>query len=411
MRDTLFPPPRFFKSRDAATAPAARQVHEICDRAVWHSLGFGQRLYAASLVLAWPLTATAAALPWLRRNAAAIEAMTGKGTLRQFAEILGLALKHRASPRYYYMFELYLAERMQQAGNYMLRYETKQVAYRLLRPKVEITGSSIKNKIAFALFCQEHGLPAVPLVAAFNDGARVAEIGGVELPETDLFAKRVLGKGGARAYRWNWIGNGRYRSTTGEEVSGPDVLRQVAAMSKREAYLVQPALSNHAALRDLSLGALATVRLLTCRNEQGGFEVTNAAFRMAANPKSAVDNFHAGGIAAPVDLATGKLGPASDIGSGPKFQWHDKHPVTGAAIAERVLPFWPETMALAIRAHAAFAEWTVIGWDIGILDEGPRLIEGNKGADVDIIQRSLRGPIGNGRFGELLAHNLKQRVS
>jgi hypothetical protein len=410
MRDTLFPPPRFFKPRDAATAPAARRVHEICDRATWHSLGLGQRLYAAMLVLVWPLIATFAALPWLRRNAGAIRAMTGKGVLRQFAEIVWLALKHRVSPRYYYMFELYLAERMRQAGNYMMRYETKQIAYRMLRPTVETTGMAIKNKISFALFCQEHDLPAVPLVAAFSDGARVAEIGKAEPPQSDLFAKRVIGKGGARAYRWNWIGNGRYRSTTGEEVSGAEVLELVAALSRREPYLVQPALSNHAALRELSLGALSTVRLLTCRDESGGFEVTNASFRMAANPKSAVDNIHAGGIAAPVDLATGKLGAASDLGLGPIFQWHDKHPLTGAQITGRVLPFWPEALALAIRAHTAFAEWTVIGWDIAILDEGPRLIEGNKGPDVDLIQRPLRGPIGDGRFGELLAHNLEQRV-
>jgi hypothetical protein len=156
------------------------------------------------------------------------------------------------------------------------------------------------------------------------------------------------------------------------------------------------------------LGALATVRLLSCRNAQGEFEVTNASFRMAANPKSAVDNIHAGGIATPVDLAIGRLGPASDLGLGPKFAWHDTHPVTGAQITGRILPFWPETMALARRAHAKFSEWAVIGWDIAILDEGPRLIEGNKGPDVDLIQRPLRGPIGNGRFGALLAFNLEQ---
>jgi hypothetical protein len=52
----------------------------------------------------------------------------------------------------------------------------------------------------------------------------------------------------------------------------------------------------------------------------------------------------------------------------------------------------------------------VIGWDIAILDEGPRLIEGNKGPDVDLIQRPLRGPIGSGRFGALLAYNLERAI-
>jgi hypothetical protein len=410
MRDNLFPPPRFYISSSAATARAALRVHRICNKAVWRSLGFGGRIYAVLLVLAWPLTAAAAAYPWLKRNGAAIHALSGKSMLRQFVEILLLAIRHRISPRYYYMFEFYLPERMARAGDYLMRYETKQIAYRLLYPKVQTTGTPIKNKIAFAGYCRDHDLPALPLIAAFENGARIADIGVRVPPERDLFVKRVLGKGGVGAERWNWIGDGLYRSTQGPELTGAALLDRVAMLSKKEPYLVQPAVVNHAALRALSVGALCTVRLLTCRDEQGGFEATNASFRMSINPKSAVDNIHAGGIAAPVDLATGRLGAASDLGMGPNIAWYDAHPLTGAAITGRVLPFWTEAVALAVRAHAAFSEWTVIGWDIAILDDGARLIEGNKGPDVDLIQRPLRGPIGSGRFGELLAYNL-ERVS
>lgn len=410
MRDTLFPPPRLFSSRNAATAPAARRVHEICNRAVWRSLGFGERIRAAALSLCWPVTAAIVSVPWLRRNAAPVRAMTGKSALRQFREIIGLAMRHQISPRYYYMFEFYLDARMLQAGDYLMRYETKQIAYRLLRPAKQTTGTPIKNKIAFAGYCRDHDLPALPLVAAFHKGTRVADLGEAALPEQDLFVKRVLGKGGVGAERWNWAGNGLYRSTRGPELAGQGLLERVAELSKKQSYLIQPALTNHAELLQLSVGALCTVRILTCRDESGGFEATNASFRMSINPKSPVDNIHAGGIATPVDLATGRLGPASDLGLGPKFAWYDVHPLTGAAITGRVLPFWAETMALAIRAHAEFSEWTVIGWDIAILDEGPRLIEGNKGPDVDLIQRPLRGPIGSGRFGALLAYNLERAI-
>jgi hypothetical protein len=121
-----------------------------------------------------------------------------------------------------------------------------------------------------------------------------------------------------------------------------------------------------------------------------------------------VDNIHAGGIAAPIDLATGRMGPASDLGLGPKFAWYDSHPWTHAPIAGRVLPHWQEAMALAVRAHDAFSEWAVIGWDVALLDDGAWLIEGNKGPDVDLMQRPLRGPIGNGRFGALLAYHLER---
>jgi hypothetical protein len=405
MRDRSIPPPRFFNSSDPATAPDARRVHQICNAATWRSANLARQLGYAALALLWPCIAAGMSIPWLRRNAAAIRALTGKGMARQFAEILRLAVAHHVTPQYYYMFELYLDDRRAKAGDYLMRYETKEIAYRLLKPVGGESGTAIKNKLRFPDYCRAHDLPAVPILAAFKQGRRIAGTGA--LPPTDLFIKRIFGKGGARAERWNWSG-AFYRSTRGEECDAAALLQHVAALSQREAYLIQPAVSNHPDLADLMLGALATVRLLTCRDERGGYEVTNASFRTSVNPKSPVDNIHAGGIAAPVELATGRLGPASDLGKGPRFQWYDRHPVTDGQIAGRILPFWREAMALAVKAHAAFGEWVVIGWDVAILGDGPILIEGNKGPDVDLIQRPLRAPIGSGRFGALLAYNLER---
>jgi hypothetical protein len=408
IRDTLFPPPRLSDRARPNAGEAARRIHRICTAATWSSYKPATRALSALLALLWPLIGAVGALPWVRQNGAAIRALSGKGLLRQWWEMTGLAARHRIAPRYYSMFEFYRDERRAMAGDYMTRLETKQVAYRLLRPDWTAPGTPIKNKVAFAGYCAEHGLPAVPLLAAFEKGQRLPGIGPEVLPGTDIFAKRVFGKGGARAERWNWIGNGRYRSMSGEERDADGLLAFIARLSEREAYVVQPALSNHAELEKLSAGALCTVRMVTLRNETGGHEVTNASFRMSVRPEAAVDNIHAGGIAAPVDLATGRLGPASDLGLGPRLQWHDAHPLTGGTIAGRILPHWPEAMALAARAHDVFAEYAVIGWDVAILDEGAVLIEGNKGPDVDLIQRPLRGPMGSGRFGALLAWNLEQ---
>src|ERR1700752_77459 len=105
MRDTLFPPPSFFAANDPATAPAARRVHQICNKATWQSLGFGGKLYAGLLVLAWPFIAAVGAFLWLRRNGGSIRAMTGKSGPRHFVEMLRLAIHHRIPPKYYYMFE------------------------------------------------------------------------------------------------------------------------------------------------------------------------------------------------------------------------------------------------------------------------------------------------------------------
>ena len=54
--------------------------------------------------------------------------------------------------------------------------------------------------------------------------------------------------------------------------------------------------------------------------------------RMAVGGNHRVDNFHAGGIAAPVDLQSGKLGLASNMGMDVRLGWLDRHPDTGAQI-------------------------------------------------------------------------------
>jgi hypothetical protein len=153
------------------------------------------------------------------------------------------------------------------------------------------------------------------------------------------------------------------------------------------------------------------VRLVTVVNERGEFEPIYAVLRMAVGANTLVDNFHAGGIAAKVDMETGTLGRATDVGLRPEIGWRDRHPNTDAQITGRVLPLWSETLALAARGHAAFADRLLIGWDIAITAAGPVLIEGNSGPDLDIVQRVCAEPVGNARLGALIALHLRRDLA
>jgi len=179
-------------------------------------------------------------------------------------------------------------------------------------------------------------------------------------------------------------------------------------VSRTEPYLVQQRAQNHPLIADLSNGALNTVRMISCLDEQEQPEIIGAVLRMAVGRNVTVDNVHAGGIAAPIDLERGLLSRATYMGIDSSEGWIDRHPVTGATITGRALPNWQELCDLVRRAHSAFQDWAVVGWDVAIMGDGPRLVEGNSGPDIDLIQRPLRMAFGENRLGELLAFHLRQ---
>ncbi len=411
LRTTRYPPPFLFGFGLADSRSPAERIHRVCNKALWPAGDVVLTARNLATIALWPIIASARALRSLRRHGRTVQRITGKSRWRQFVEQVALAVRHRIPPFYYYVYEFYRPGQPRLAAHYLMRYETKEIAYRLLYPQAgpDYEPTPLKDKMAFARHCRVSGIRHVDIFMLFEAGARVdgGDLIG-RLPATDLFVKRVLGKGGRGSELWRYAESGIYRSAQGEERDADSLVAHVAALSLDQPYVIQRAVRNHPDLLDLSAGALCTVRMLSCRNEVGDFEVTCAAFRMSVDPVSAVDNFHAGGVAAAVDVATGRLGRATGLQI-EEAGWHDRHPFTGAQVAGRQLPMWPETIELARRAHRAFSDYVVIGWDIAMLEDGPCIIEGNRGPDVDIHQRTALAPIGDGRFGELLAFNLERR--
>jgi hypothetical protein len=177
-------------------------------------------------------------------------------------------------------------------------------------------------------------------------------------------------------------------------------------VSREFKYVVRRSVTNHPDLADLSPGALSTVRVLSCLDENGAPEILYAVLRMASRTGGVVDNFHAGGIASRVDVHSGELSHATDMGLSDDSRWWDAHPETGARIDGRKLPIWDGVLDVARKAHLAFPDQVVIGWDVATLPDGPALVEGNKSPDLDIIQRTHEGPIGNSRLAELLLFHI-----
>jgi len=399
------------RGRPDAGSPAAF-LHDFWRREVWRERGALARARLLGALLLWPAVVALTAVWFTSLHGRAVARRTGKGRARQLAEQLRLAATHDVLPPWYYVFELFDAELARRAGSYLHRFETKGGLFRFVReePGAGEERLTLSDKLRFAARCRERDLPCAPVLLRAAPGARpsAATGAGPALGDQDLFVKPAAGRGGLGVECWRREGAGRWRRDDGVVLTHAGLLAHLARLGELAPHLVQPRLVNHPDLLDLCNGALSTVRVMTVADGCGGFEVTHAVLRMALGPGKAVDNFHSGGIAAAVDLRTGMLGAATDVGLRPDVGWCEIHPDTHAKIRGRPLPCWWETLALARRAHAAFPRWAVIGWDIAILADGPVLIEGNGGPDVDILQRCYRQPLGDSRFGELLRSHVRR---
>ncbi|MEO8324269.1 MAG: sugar-transfer associated ATP-grasp domain-containing protein [Nitrospirota bacterium] len=344
-------------------------------------------------------------------HGARVHREVGKNPLRQMSELLALWLTKGILPFHYYTFDLYRAGMRRRALDYLYRHETKRGLYLMLRehfPAHE-TRNALSHKALFAQRCQQYGVAVVPALFTVKQGELTRfDLEEAGLPPYDLFLKPVRGAGGRGAEVWTYLGDRSYRNASAGTRSEAELLVHLINLSRRKPYVGRLLAANHPELAAVSSGALCTIRVLTCLDENNRPEVTDAVLRMPRTPGIVVDNFHAGGIAAKVMLENGMIGAATGLGQDRHTAWFENHPTTGAVILGRQVPMWPQVLDLARQVHSVFPDQFFVGWDIAVLETGPHLIEGNKGPDLDIIQRTGGEPIGNSRFGALLAYHLRQ---
>ena len=400
-----------FLDNDGSTA---NTVHRAFYEEAWGNADLAERLvFYLGYIVSLPLNPVVSIMFTLRCGPR-VRRTTGKGLLRQFREQFTLAVRKAVPSPWYYMFEFYKDENRSRALEYLYRFETKAALYDTLRKSLSdpATVEALRDKALFAETCLRHGVPAVPALGTVRKGQLLRLDGGTEkLPRCDLFLKPIRGAGGRGASRWTYGADGLYHGNEGTEFNEAGLIDYLIGLSRTEDYVIRALVSNHHDLAVLAGNALSTVRIVTCLDENGHPEVMYAVLRIASRTGVVVDNFHAGGIAAAIDLKTGVLSQATNMGLSADSCWLDTHPVSGAPITGIIVPMWAEVMALACHAHEIFKDHVAIGWDIAVCDQGPLLVEGNKSPDLDIIQRVCREPLGNSRFGNLFLFHIRRALA
>lgn len=356
----------------------------------------GEMLLATAL---WPLASFLQSVKrTLGRQGADLRKVAGVGRVRQLVDQLWLANRYNIGARPYFLYRLWEPERRAMVGNYVFNDVFRHL-------QVMMSGDDrlcLNDKLAFHRRCVEHGIPTVPMVAHFKDGA-VMEWFAPRLPEKDLFAKPLSASKGDGAELWRWTGAGWSRG--GRTLDEEGLVAHFSKSSEEDEHLLMERVSNHPAMAHLTSGGLATLRLVTCRGVDRPAWRLLSVMRMPVGDAE-VDNMAAGGIAAAVG-ESGRLGPA--LGKDFRSGVMTRHPTTGGEIAGTELPMWQPAVDLCVSAHEAFPEMASVGWDVAITAEGPIIIEGNGKWCVELAQIPANSPVGTSPFAEWACRSLRSQ--
>ncbi len=145
-----------------------------------------------------------------------------------------------------------------------------------------------------------------------------------------------------------------------------------------EQYIVQ-----HDDIKAFCETSVNTVRVMTL-HYNGECKFLYSVFRMGRD--GVVDNFHAGGIAATIDIPTGTIKTHAVDLDGNVFT---HSPATGKEIKGFKMPNWDKVLDVCRQISGRTESTKLIGWDFAITPTGVDLIEGNSGASYVVAQIPL----------------------
>ena len=160
----------------------------------------------------------------------------------------------------------------------------------------------------------------------------------------------------------------------------PDMKAVYDDIFARIKLLCEECIVQHPAIAAFNPSSVNTLRVLTIV-DQGKCHHVYAGFRMGRG--NLVDNFHAGGIIASVDTATGiTCMDAIDLDG----NHYPKHPVSGLDTLGFQIPNWQAVLDITEKAALRLEGAAMVGWDVAVTPDGACLVEGNSEPSHIIIQ-------------------------
>jgi len=158
--------------------------------------------------------------------------------------------------------------------------------------------------------------------------------------------------------------------------------------------LLEELLIQHPVMAGMCPTSVNTIRIATLLGDKQ--EGIVYAFLRIGNGK-VMDNVDQGGMAARVDLESGKLLTVAADKAGNVY---DKHPITGTPIIGFTIPYFEEAKKMCLQAMRVVPQVRFVAWDVAITENGPRFIEGNSFPSHAVPQFSAHYPDGIGILPE-----------
>ena len=184
---------------------------------------------------------------------------------------------------------------------------------------------------------------------------------------------------------------------TPEEYADPKALYE--RLKAAGIGIVEDKVIQHEAIAALCPTSVNTIRVATLLGDKK--EGIVYAYIRIGNGK-VMDNVDCGGMAAPVDIETGRI---AGVGANKQGEVYEIHPMTGTKIPGTQIPYWEEAKKMCLEAMHRVPQVRFVAWDVAITPDGPVFIEGNSFPSHAIPQFAAHFPDGIGilpRFEEFI---------
>lgn len=301
--------------------------------------------------------------------------------LRQYDVPIPTLLRLWAKGYFSYCGVLYDLDRLELYLSNIEQYRTKNINGSM--------GEALRNKYVCKQFLAQNHEEHLPETYGFARDGQFIDLGPEASSLTDL-----VDKVGSIVCKPISEGRGRDISIIefddGYQINGNQADEQAVMdlQSSLTDHLVVEKINQHPFQESVFPDSLNTIRIVTMVDPETDEPFIGlAAHRFGTSESAPVDNWSAGGIAAQVNQKTGKLGRAmSALSSEVKRLTY--HPTTRTRIRGETVPNWQSVREMVFSIASEFSDiWPYVGWDVTVDENGtPKIIEGNRATDVEIMQ-------------------------